>query len=512
MSLRVDEFTSLITEKLKNKDLFSYREGGRVLSVQDSVLIIEGLPNVCSMEIIENDSGTKAMVLNLEKDIVKAMVFEENNISAGDIMYRTEKIMEVPVGFFSGRILNSLGVPIDDKGPLDIKDYYKTEKEPTSIINRSPVNRPLETGILAIESLISIGKGQREMILGDKRTGKTSIAISAIINQKRNKLKKLMYCIYVSIGQKNSSVMHLFNKLEREGAMEYTFIVHSSASDKPLMKYLTPYSATAMAEYLKDLGHDVMVVYDDLYQHAIAYRELSLLLRRPPGREAYPGDIFYLHSRLLERSAQDKNGGSISSFPIVEIQGGDISSYIATNIISITDGQIFLSSDLFNEGKRPAIDINLSVSRIGSAAQSAIISEFSKGLKSAMSQYDELKQFSSFLSELDDTTIESLSKGNFFRNIVFVQEESILYSTIQQAALLYAGTIKNFIKLPESQIKNIVCLLLQEIENFLPKSLSNIDLINSSDIKWGEKILEFKEFVNNFIDGIMKKKPDINRL
>ena len=427
MAINVDEFISVLSEKLKEEEKTNWEESGRVVSVKDSIITVSGLENVKNMEIVRTENNVLAVAFNLERNLTRCVLLKDENVKEGELVFLTNKIISIPVGDFSGRIINPLGVPIDGGPDLIYKEEYNIEQEPTKITDRSQVNREFLTGLAAIELLTPIGCGQRQMLLGDSKTGKTTIGLQAIINQKKErKTDKKVYCIYNSIGKKSSDIAKIKSLLQNTGAMEYTLIVHASASDSPLMKYIAPYSAMAIGEYLKKQGEDVFIVFDDLYTHAIAYREISLLLRRTPGRNAFPGDTFYIHARLLERASQDKKGGSITALAIVETQGGDFSAYIPTNIISITDGQIFLSTSLFNQGIKPAIDIGRSVSRIGSTAQSAGIKEVSAGLKGFLSNFEELQQFASFLSDLDEETELTIKRGRFLRELAFVQDENKL--------------------------------------------------------------------------------------
>jgi F-type H+-transporting ATPase subunit alpha len=395
-------------------------EVGFVLTVGDGIAHVWGLTHACAGEMVEFSSGTRGVIMNLWTDRVGVVIFGEDRlIHQGDIVKRTGTVAKTPVGpSLLGRVVNALGIPIDGKGELVGAELSPIERPAPGIMDRQSVTEPMQTGIKAIDALVPIGRGQRELIIGDRQIGKTSIAIDAILNQKRindqNPSQKV-FCVYVAIGQKRSTVAQLVNLLEQHGAMEYSVVVAATASEPSSLQFLAPYTACSIGEYFRDQGQHALIVYDDLSKHAVAYREMSLLLRRPPGREAYPGDIFYLHSRLLERAAkmsEAKGGGSLTALPIVETQAGDVSAYIPTNIISITDGQIFLETDLFYKGVRPAINVGLSVSRVGSAAQIKAMKKVAGPLKLELAQYKELSAFSQFLSDLDAATQKQLNRGN----------------------------------------------------------------------------------------------------
>jgi F-type H+/Na+-transporting ATPase subunit alpha len=413
-----------IVQQIKNKiDSFdssvNVEEIGRVVEVGDGIAKISGISACQSQEMLEFENGEVGLALNLEQDLVGAIILGDyQNIKEGDIVKRTSKIMSIPVSDdMVGRVLNSLGHSVDGLGEIKHTKEYPVEKIAPGVMARKSVSVPLHTGIKAIDALIPIGRGQRELILGDRQTGKTAIAIDTIINQKGENI----ICIYVAIGQKESKVARIVSKLKEHGALEYTAIFTASASEAPAMLYLAPYSATALAEYFADQGKDVLIVYDDLTKHAIAYREMSLLLRRPPGREAYPGDVFYLHSKLLERScrlSEQYGGGSITSLPIIETQAGDLSTYIPTNVISITDGQIFLETDLFYKGIRPAVNVGSSVSRVGSAAQKKPMKKVSGSMKLDLAQFRELEAFAQFSSDLDPETKKSIDRGRIVTELL----------------------------------------------------------------------------------------------
>ena len=413
MKIQPDEISAILKAKINNfKFEIDIKETGRVIQVGDGIARIYGMDNIMAGEMIEFPGAVMGMALNLEEDNVGCIIFgETRKIKEGDTAKRTGKILQVPVGRnLLGRVVNGLGMPIDGKGEIVADEYVPVERKALGIIQRQPVTEPLQTGIKSIDSMIPIGRGQRELIIGDRQTGKTAIAIDTIINQKNTDVK----CIYVAIGQKKSSVAKIVNTLERNGAMDYTIVVSASASNASSLQYLAPYSGASMGEFFRDNGEHALIIYDDLSKHAVAYRELSLLLRRPPGREAYPGDVFYLHSRLLERAAKlsDKLGaGSLTALPIIETQADDIAAYIPTNVISITDGQIYLGSRLFNSGVRPAINAGLSVSRVGGSAQIKAMKGVVGQLRLALAQYTELEAFAKFGSDLDKATQAQLTRG-----------------------------------------------------------------------------------------------------
>lgn len=413
MNLRPEEISQIIKDQIKNyKSKIEMTETGSVILVGDGIARVYGLRSCMASELLEFDDGSFGMAQNLENETVSvAILSDENNIREGTLVKRTGRVLSVPVGEgMLGRVVNALGQPIDGKGPTGCQEERPIESEAPGIIERKSVSVPLQTGIKAIDSMIPIGRGQRELIIGDRQTGKTEIAIDTIINQKTQNV----ICIYVAIGQKSTSVVQLVNELERCGAMLYTIVVSASASESAPLQYIAPYSGCAMAEYFREMGRDVLIIYDDLSKHAVAYRALSLLIRRPPGREAYPGDVFYLHSRLLERAAcvaPEYGGGTITALPIIETQAGDVSAYIPTNVISITDGQIFLETELFHSGVMPAINPGISVSRVGGSAQLKAMKKVSGELKLLYSQYLELQAFAQFGSDLDADTKSRLALG-----------------------------------------------------------------------------------------------------
>ena len=441
MDLRPDEITGIIKEQIKNyQSKIELADVGTVVTVGDGIARIHGLEKCMSGELLEFENGVYAMALNLEKDFVGAvMLGSDAEIKEGDTVKSTNKIVSVPVGDeLLGRVVNSLGQPIDGKGAILTDKMMPIERVAPGIITRKSVNRPLQTGIKAIDSMIPIGRGQRELIIGDRQTGKTAIALDTIINQK----DKDVICIYVAIGQKRSTVANVVETLQKNGAMDYTIVVSATASELAPLQYIAPYTGCAMGEYFLEQGKDVLCVYDDLSKHAVAYRTLSLLLKRPPGREAYPGDVFYLHSRLLERACnlnENYGGGSLTALPIIETQAGDVSAYIPTNVISITDGQIFLETDLFNAGVRPAVNPGISVSRVGGAAQIKAMKKVSGSLKLTYSQYRELQAFSQFGSDLDKDTKDRLALGERVVEVLKQGRNSPL-TVENQVLIIYAVT------------------------------------------------------------------------
>jgi len=439
--LQADEISSLIKERIENFEIkVDINEVGKVVSIGDGIAKAYGLSNVMAGEMVEFENGVKGMVLNLEEASVGIVVLGQyETIREGMSVKRLGELLKIPVGDgMVGRIVNPLGEPLDGKGPIEATETRFVEEKAPGIMDRKSVHEPLETGIKAIDALVPVGRGQRELIIGDRQTGKTTLAIDTIINQKGNGV----ICIYVAIGQKQSTVANLVQKLEEAGAMEYTIVVNAGASDPAAMQFLAPYAGVTMAEYFRDNSRHAVIFYDDLSKHAVAYREMSLILRRPPGREAYPGDVFYLHSRLLERAAKlsdELGAGSITAFPIIETQAGDVSAYIPTNVISITDGQIFLETDLFNSGIRPAINVGLSVSRVGGAAQIKATKQVAGTLRLDLASYRELQAFAQFASDLDESSRKQLERGQ--RMVELLKQPP--YSPIpiaKQVVALYAGT------------------------------------------------------------------------
>ena len=438
--IKADEISTIIKERIENFDLsVDVEETGKVISVADGVANVYGLKNVMAGEMVEFESGEKGMALNLEESSVGIVILgKTSGITEGSSVKRLKKLLRVPVGdALIGRVVNSLGEPIDAKGPIEATESRVVEEKAKGIMARKSVHEPLQTGIKAIDALVPIGRGQRELIIGDRQTGKTTVAIDTIINQKGQDV----ICIYVAIGQKQSTVAQVVKKLEEYGAMDYTIVVNAGASDAAALQYLAPYAGVTMGEYFRDNSRHALIIYDDLSKHAVAYREMSLILRRPPGREAYPGDVFYLHSRLLERASKlnDALGaGSLTALPIIETQAGDVSAYIPTNVISITDGQIFLESDLFNSGIRPAINVGLSVSRVGGAAQIKAIKQVSGTLRLDLAQYRELQAFAQFASDLDESSRKQLERGQKMVEVLKQPPYSPL-PVENQVVIIFAG-------------------------------------------------------------------------
>ena len=438
--IKADEISAIIKERIENFSLnVDVNETGKVISVADGVANVYGLKNVMAGEMVEFESGEKGMALNLEESSVGIVILgKTDGIKEGSNVKRLSKLLRVPVGdALIGRVVNSLGEPIDAKGPIEATESRFVEEKAKGIMARKSVHEPLQTGIKAIDALVPIGRGQRELIIGDRQTGKTTVAIDTIINQKGQDV----ICIYVAIGQKQSTVAQVVKKLEEYGAMEYTIVVNAGASDSAALQYLAPYAGVTMGEYFRDNSRHALIIYDDLSKHAVAYREMSLILRRPPGREAYPGDVFYLHSRLLERASKlsDKLGaGSLTALPIIETQAGDVSAYIPTNVISITDGQIFLETDLFNSGIRPAINVGLSVSRVGGAAQIKATKQVSGTLRLDLAQYRELQAFAQFASDLDESSRKQLERGQRMVEVLKQPPYSPL-AIENQVVMIFAG-------------------------------------------------------------------------
>lgn len=474
--IRADEIGRVLKEQISkyNKNV-EVTETGSVLSVGDGVARVYGLENVMAGEMVEFPNGIQGMALNLESSQVGIVIFgEDRAIKEGDVVKRTKKIVSVPVGeALLGRVVNALGTPIDGKGAINTPHSRAVELKAPGIVYRKGVHEPLQTGLKAIDALVPIGRGQRELIIGDRQTGKTAIAIDTIINQKGQNV----HCFYVAIGQKQSTVSVVVQKLRDAGALDYTTIISTSASDPAPMQFLAAYSGTAMAEYFRDSGKHALIIYDDLTKQAQAYRQMSLLLRRPPGREAYPGDVFYLHSRLLERSAKvsdDKGAGSLTALPIIETQAGDISAYIPTNVISITDGQIFLESDLFYKGIRPAISIGKSVSRVGGAAQIKAMKQVAGPIKLELAQFRALEAFAAFASDLDKSSQQQLSRG---RKLVELLKQG-QYQPVkveEQVAAIFAATNGYLDQLPDTDVKRYEKEAVQFLKQKFPQILKSID-------------------------------------
>jgi F-type H+-transporting ATPase subunit alpha len=486
-------------------------EIGQVLSIGDGVARVYGLDNVQAGEMVEFPGGIKGMALNLEADNVGVVVFgDDRTIKEGDIVRRTGNIVEVPTGKgLLGRVVDGLGNPIDGKGPLKNVKMSRVEVKAPGIIPRTSVSEPMQTGLKSVDALVPIGRGQRELIIGDRQTGKTAVAIDAMINQKTiNKAsdeKKHMYCVYVSVGQKRSTVAQLVKELEEQGALEYSIIIAATASDPAPLQYLAPYTGAAMGEYFRDNGLHGLVVYDDLSKQAVAYRQMSLLLRRPPGREAYPGDVFYIHSRLLERAAKmsDANGGgSLTALPIIETQGGDISAYIPTNVISITDGQIFLEAGLFFKGIRPAIDVGASVSRVGSAAQIKAMKQVAGSIKLELAQYREMEAFAQFASDLDASTQKLLGRGQRLTQLLKQPQYSPL-AVEEQVVVIYAGT-KGF--LDTVAVGDVSAYEERLLETLRANGQDILDVLGEEKKISDETDARLKEFLGDFTKGFAAHK------
>ena len=453
MKIQATEITDIIKKQIADfQSTVDVEEVGTVIQASDGIARIYGLEKAMAGELLDFPHGITGMVLNLEEDNVGAVLFGEfEKISQGDTVKRTKRIASVPVGeAMLGRVVNALGEPVDGRGPIETTEFNPVERIAPGIIDRQPVKEPLQTGLKAIDSMVPIGRGQRELIIGDRETGKTAVALDAIINQKNTDV----ICIYVAIGQKRSTVARVVEELKNQGAMEYTIVVIASASETAPLQYLAPYVGAAMGEYFMDKGKHVLIVYDDLSKHAVAYRQLSLLLRRPPGREAYPGDVFFLHSRLLERAAKlsdARGGGSMTALPVIETQAGDVSAYIPTNVISITDGQIFLETDLFNSGVRPAINAGISVSRVGGNAQVKAMKKVAGTLRLDLAQYRELEAFSQFGSDLDESTQFQLNRGERLVEIL-KQSQYAPLSVEKQIIFIYAASNGHLDEIPANQV------------------------------------------------------------
>ncbi len=475
MEIKADEISRIIEQKIMGFEReLNLQETGVIISVGDGIARIYGLQNAMAGELLEFPQGIAGMVLNLEEDNIGAVIFgEDYKIKEGDLAKRTGRIAQVPVGeSLIGRVVDGLGNPIDGKGPVEAKEYRNVEQTAPGVVVRQPVKEPIQTGIKAIDAMIPIGKGQRELIIGDRGTGKTVIAIDTIINQKGNDV----FCIYVAIGQKRSSVARTVDLLESYGAMEYTTVVAATASDPAPLQYLAPFAGTSMGEYFRDTGRHALIVYDDLSKHAVAYRQISLLLRRPPAREAYPGDIFYLHSRLLERASKwddAHGGGSLTALPIIETQAGDVSAYIPTNVISITDGQIYLEPELFYAGIRPAINIGISVSRVGGNAQIKAMKQVAGRLRLELAQYREMAAFAKFGSDLDKATQALLARGSRLTELL-KQGQYVPISVENQVVLMYAGANGYIDTYPESVLKKYEQELFKFVEEKHPDIITEL--------------------------------------
>ena len=476
MNGKPEEIVSILREEISHyEEKTRISETGSVVQIGDGIATVYGLENVMYGELLEFENGVKALAMNLETGSVGcAILGPEEGIEEGDQVRRTGRRADVPAGEeMLGRVIDALGNPIDGKGPIHTEKTMPIEREASGVVTREPVTVPLQTGILAVDAMVPIGRGQRELIIGDRQTGKTSIAVDAILNQKGQNV----ICIYVAIGQKNSTVAKIYNTLSKHGAMEYSIILNASASEPAPVQYIAPYSGVAIAEYFMNQGRDVLIVYDDLSKHAVAYRTLSLLLKRSPGREAYPGDVFYLHSRLLERAcrmAPEYGGGSITALPIIETQAGDVSAYIPTNVISITDGQLYLESNLFHSGVRPAVNVGLSVSRVGGAAQTKAVKKIAGSLRIDLAQFRELEVFTQFSSDLDAATKEALDHGN---RLVEILKQPLYHpmKVSRQVVILYAATQKLLADVPVERAREFAWGLADELEKERPQVMEEID-------------------------------------
>ncbi len=496
MELRPDEITGIIKSKIKTfESRIRLTDTGTVVTVGDGIVRIHGLENCMINELLEFENGVQCMALNLEQNFVGAvMLGPDNDIKEGSLVKRTGKIVSVPVGdALLGRVVNALGEPIDGKGPIVSDEYRPIDRIAPGIITRKSVDTPLQTGIKAIDSMIPIGRGQRELIIGDRQTGKTAIAVDTIINQKDTDV----FCIYVAIGQKASTVAGVVEQLKNAGAMDYTIVVSATAAELAPLQYIAPYSGCAMGEYFMENGKHALIIYDDLSKHAVAYRAMSLLLKRPPGREAYPGDVFYLHSRLLERAAnlnENYGGGSLTALPIIETQAGDVSAYIPTNVISITDGQIFLETELFNAGVRPAVNPGISVSRVGGSAQIKAMKKVSGTLKLEYSQYRELQAFSQFGSDLDADTKSRLAKGERIVSVLKQPQSSPL--TVENQVIIIYAVLNNYLKdIPVDKIDEFEKELFEEIASKHPDIT---DSIRSEKVLTAENEEKLKKLLDEF--------------
>ena len=513
MDINPSEITKILKEQIKNLgDKTEVSEIGKVLSVGDGIARVYGLDNVQAGEMVEFKDGSKGMALNLESDNVGIVIFgDDRSIKEGDTVKRTGAIVDVPVGKeLLGRVVDALGNPIDGKENLKkgIKRKRVEVKAP-GIIPRKSVSEPMQTGLKAIDSLIPVGRGQRELIIGDRQTGKTAVAIDTIINQKKinesSDEKKKLYCIYVAIGQKRSTVAQIVKTLQDAGAMDYTIIVSATASDPAPLQFLAPYTGCTFGEFFRDNGMHALIIYDDLSKQAVAYRQMSLLLRRPPGRDAYPGDVFYLHSRLLERAAKlndDNGGGSLTALPIIETQAGDVSAYIPTNVISITDGQIFLETELFNQGIRPAVNVGLSVSRVGSAAQTKAMKKVAGSIKLELAQYREMAAFAQFGSDLDASTQKLLNRGSKLTELL-KQDQYSPMTVAEQVVSVYSGVKGYLDSIDTSQIRSFEKGLLELVKSEKPEILESIQ--KSGKIEENtEKLLS--EIITNYKKSNFEKK------
>ncbi len=504
MSIKASEISSIIRDQINNfESQADISEVGTVLKVGDGVAQVYGLDNVQAGEMVEFTAGVQGMALNLEEDNVGIVIFgDDRGIKEGDTVKRTQKIVEVPVGKgLLGRVVDALGNPIDGKGPIQSSESSRIEVKAPGIIPRQSVSEPMQTGLKALDSLVPIGRGQRELIIGDRQTGKTAVAIDTIINQKEinqsDDESKKLYCIYVAIGQKRSTVAQVVKTLEENGAMEYTIVVAASASDPAPLQFLAPYAGCSMGEFFRDNGMHGLIVYDDLSKQAVAYRQMSLLLRRPPGREAFPGDVFYLHSRLLERAAKmnhENGGGSLTALPVIETQAGDVSAFIPTNVISITDGQIFLETELFFSGIRPAINVGLSVSRVGSAAQTKAMKKVAGKIKLELAQYREMAAFSQFASDLDASTKQLLARGERLTELL-KQDQYVPMSVADQVLSLYSG-VRGF--LDKIEISKITDFQVKFLEGLRADHSDIFDEINNTGNFSDESDKKIEDYLEKF--------------
>ncbi len=516
MDIRAADIAGFLQDQLAQHDSAGrLAETGRILSAADGIIRIYGLAKAQAGEMLETANGVRAMALNLEEDSIGAVVFgADDQVRAGEEVRRTGAIVQVPVGkSLLGRVVDPLGRPLDGKGPIAAKEQRRIDVKAPGIMPRTPVHEPMQTGIKAIDALVPIGRGQRELIIGDRQTGKTAIAIDTIINQKaahekQNKSqgaegtegteKEKLFCLYVAIGQKRSSVAQLQRQLEEAGAMDYTIIISATASDPAPLQYLAPFAGCAMGEYFRDNGMHALIIYDDLSKHAVAYRQMSLLLRRPPGREAYPGDVFYLHSRLLERAAKlnaEHGGGSLTALPIVETQANDVSAYIPTNVISITDGQIFLETGLFYQGVRPALNVGISVSRVGSAAQIKAMKQVAGRIKGELAQYRDMAAFAQFGSDLDAATQRLLARGERLSELL-KQDQFAPLAAAEQAAVIFAGVQGFLDSLPVAQVREFESQFLRLLRS---EHQTLIAAIAESGALTPESETALREILQNFV-------------
>ena len=502
MEIKTEAITKLLRQQIEKFDLsVDVSEVGEVIAIGDGVARVSGLENVMSSELVELPNGVFGMALNLEDDNVGLVLFGDNRkVKEGDLAKRTERVIEVPVGdAMLGRVVNPLGQPMDGKGPVESDTHLPIERKALGVMQRQPVKQPLQTGIKAIDSMIPIGRGQRELIIGDRQTGKTAIAVDTIINQKfTHQTDEPVYCIYVAIGQKASTVATITAELDANGAMDYTTVVTASASDPAPMQYIAPYSGCAMGEHFRDNGKHALIIYDDLSKQAVSYRQMSLVLRRPPGREAFPGDVFYLHSRLLERASKlsdDLGGGSLTALPIIETQEGDVAAYIPTNVISITDGQIYLETNLFNSGIRPAIDVGLSVSRVGGNAQIKAMKSIAGTLRLDLAQYRELEAFAKFGSDLDKTTLSQLTRGERMVEIL-KQNQYVPMDVAKQISIIFAGTNGHLDDIPADKVSEFELGLFDYLDANNATELDSITtegkISKDVETKLNEAIAAFK--------------------